>query len=69
MTVQDIDAEVGNPNSKPSPDPNYKSYGTVNSDSSLYDIPPADGGRAAWLFLLGCFVLEGFVWGKNDPEP
>lgn len=26
--------------------------------------PRADGGREAWLFLGGCFVLEALVWGK-----
>ena len=26
-------------------------------------LPPVDGGRAAWLFLLGCFVIEMVLWG------
>lgn len=26
--------------------------------------PRADGGRDAWLFLAGCFVLEAMIWGK-----
>lgn len=26
-------------------------------------LPPVDGGRAAWLFLLGCFVIELVLWG------
>lgn len=30
-----------------------------------FDTPCADGGRAAWLFLAGCFVLEALVWGKK----
>jgi hypothetical protein len=30
-------------------------------DDSL--LPPADGGRHAWLFLVGCFVFEALVWG------
>jgi hypothetical protein len=28
------------------------------------DTPRADGGKAAWLFLTGCFVFEALVWGK-----
>lgn len=27
-------------------------------------IPRPDGGRDAWLFMAGCFVLEGLLWGK-----
>ncbi|KIW09287.1 uncharacterized protein PV09_00204 [Verruconis gallopava] len=27
------------------------------------DIPPADRGRAAYLFLLACFMVEALVWG------
>lgn len=26
-------------------------------------VPPADRGRGAWLYLLGCYGLEGSVWG------
>lgn len=26
-------------------------------------IPRADGGKYAWLFLLGCFTIESLVWG------
>ncbi|MCJ1245588.1 hypothetical protein MMC30_002792 [Trapelia coarctata] len=47
-------------------------YGTVPVEreeptSAVHDkesnIPPADHGKAAWLFLIGCFWLEGLVWG------
>jgi hypothetical protein len=24
----------------------------------------ADGGRDAWLFLIGCFVFEALIWGE-----
>lgn len=30
-------------------------------------LPPADHGKAAWLFLIGCFWLEGLLWGKFFP--
>jgi hypothetical protein len=26
-------------------------------------IPRAGGGKDAWLFLLGCFMIESLVWG------
>ena len=26
-------------------------------------LPRADGGRDAWLVLIGCFTLEALVWG------
>ncbi|KAF2180501.1 MFS general substrate transporter [Zopfia rhizophila CBS 207.26] len=26
-------------------------------------LPPADGGKDAWLFLLACFMLEALIWG------
>ena len=26
-------------------------------------LPPVDGGRAAWLFLAGSFVIETLLWG------
>ena len=27
-------------------------------------LPRADGGRDAWLFLLGSFFIEALIWGK-----
>ena len=30
---------------------------------SASSLPPTDGGRAAWLFLLGSFMIEMFLWG------
>jgi hypothetical protein len=26
-------------------------------------VPPADGGKEAWLFLVGAFCVEGLIWG------
>ncbi|KAL8832635.1 MAG: hypothetical protein Q9191_000151 [Dirinaria sp. TL-2023a] len=31
-------------------------------DSEATYIPSPDHGKAAWLFLAGCFVIEGLVW-------
>lgn len=30
---------------------------------SGFSLPPVDGGKDAWLFLLSAFVLEVLVWG------
>jgi hypothetical protein len=32
-------------------------------------LPPVDGGRKAWLFMLGAFLTEGFMWGKSFIRP
>lgn len=29
----------------------------------LQSLPRVDGGKQAWLFLTGCFLLEALVWG------
>ncbi|KAF2469690.1 MFS general substrate transporter [Lindgomyces ingoldianus] len=28
-----------------------------------FSLPPADGGKDAWLCLLACFMLEALIWG------
>jgi hypothetical protein len=30
------------------------------------NLPKADSGKEAWLFLCGCFVIEALVWGRSD---
>lgn len=35
----------------------------VDEDEQPTGVPPADGGRGAWMFLAGCFVFEALVWG------
>jgi hypothetical protein len=30
------------------------------------NLPKADGGKEAWLFLCGCFTIEALVWGRLD---
>lgn len=32
-------------------------------------LPPADHGKHAMLFLVGCFWLEGLLWGKSSSYP
>ena len=33
------------------------------SDAPSPDLPPVDGGRGAWMCLLGCWLLEAMIWG------
>ena len=30
------------------------------------ELPPVDGGRAAWLFLVSGFVMECTTWGFSS---
>ena len=36
-----------------------------SSNGPEFSLPPADGGKDAWLFLAACFVVEALVWGKR----
>jgi hypothetical protein len=39
----------------------------INNDNETdvgFSLPPTDGGKDAWLFLLSCFMLEALIWGK-----
>ena len=41
-------------------------HDVVDGDASsavMAPFPPADSGRAAWLFLTGCFAIETLTWG------
>jgi hypothetical protein len=29
-------------------------------------LPPVDGGQQAWTFMIGGFMIEGLMWGKNN---
>ncbi|KAF4628960.1 hypothetical protein G7Y89_g9186 [Cudoniella acicularis] len=33
-----------------------------DEENEVANLPRADGGRDAWLFLAGCFVFEALVW-------
>lgn len=36
----------------------------------LPDLPPVDGGRDAWLFLVATFLTEALVYGiLRNPDP
>lgn len=37
-------------------------FGPTQSNETS-NLPPADRGRAAYLFLFACFMIEALVWG------
>ena len=36
--------------------------GPIESEKDV--IPPQDGGKGAWLFLIGACIIEGVTWGE-----
>lgn len=36
-----------------------------SGDDGASNIAPRDHGRHAYLFLAGCFWIEGLTWGKS----
>ena len=52
--------------------PSEESTNTQDFDRLLSDdvseapstgLPPVDGGRGAWMCLLGCWLVEAIIWG------
>jgi hypothetical protein len=38
----------------------------MGSEIEQANLPRADGGMDAWLFLAGCFTIEALVWGESE---
>ena len=36
----------------------------VDGAHEFDSLPPADGGKQAWLFLTACFLVEALIWGE-----
>lgn len=36
-----------------------------SESSSIHELPRADGGKDAWLFLAAAFMVETLVWGES----
>lgn len=36
----------------------------VTNEREAVSLPPMDGGKEAWLFLISCFMIECLVWGR-----
>ena len=34
-------------------------------DREVFSLPPADGGKDAWLFLASCVIFEAVSWGES----
>ncbi|KAF7716590.1 Uncharacterized protein PECH_004399 [Penicillium ucsense] len=45
--------------------PAMEAFETSNGSNitSEQDLPPVDRGKAAWLFLAACFMIEALIWG------
>ncbi|GAA6030517.1 hypothetical protein JCM8097_006184 [Rhodosporidiobolus ruineniae] len=39
------------------------------TDHEGRQLPPVDGGRGAWLFVIAGFILETFIWGYSYSFP
>ena len=39
---------------------------TEETEHEFQSLPRVDGGKEAWLFLTGCFLLEALVWGQSS---
>jgi len=37
-------------------------YTGITREYDAPSVPPADRGKDAWLFLTGCFAVEGLLW-------
>lgn len=42
----------------------HADVGDLVGEREQVNLPKADGGKEAWLFLCGCFVIEALVWGR-----
>lgn len=44
----------------------HSEYQDTSRSSSRpeFSLPPVDGGKDAWLCLVGCFFIEALVWGE-----
>ena len=53
--------EEGNRQSRPE---GMNSHGEEGNHGLEFSLPRADGGKDAWLFLVGAFAIEALVWGE-----
>lgn len=43
--------------------PESATFTPPEEEGQQFSLPPADGGKDAWLFLTAAFILEALVWG------
>ena len=44
--------------------PNEKEETRRNTEDCLV-LAPVDGGRAAWMFIIGAVIVDAVIWGKK----
>lgn len=49
--------------SPPSSEPTHIGHEEANSSDHTSQLPPTDGGRAAWRLLIAAYVFEALLWG------
>ena len=59
------DLNIGQSSRDPQPTNNTREMLASNESTPRqeFSLPPVDGGKDAWLFLAGCFMIEALVWG------
>lgn len=65
--TQDIELSTvaGRPDDNHSQDLDDSNVFGRAEDGEVFSLPPADGGKDAWLFLASCVVFEAISWGKS----
>ncbi len=61
IPLNDLSNYLGN-NDTSEPDAVHSPDGQTSYHE--FSLPPADRGKAAWLFLAAGFVVEALVWGQ-----
>jgi len=61
IALNDLSNPLGH-NDTSEPDAVQGSLGQLSHHE--FSLPPADGGKAAWLFLAAGFVVEALIWGQ-----
>lgn len=46
------------------PDCEQQQHPVDHANQREFSLPPADGGKDAWLYLAAAFVVEALTWGS-----
>lgn len=58
---EDVDDRSQNSHDEPLNDAYFQQ--NDHATQQQRQLPRADGGKDAWLFLAACFMIEGLIWG------
>jgi hypothetical protein len=39
-----------------------------DGDNEALPLPPTDGGRKAWMFMVGAVMIDSVIWGGFSPS-